>query len=150
VERSVRGLSTLPQEIHQYLHSAKPAEPNTQPLGQLQNPESQARYTGYIVKFVCFYLQIIADEEAQILQYQQEQASQQAQQAQQVQQVQQAQQTQQGEITNSKSNMLYSNKSTAGGSNVESNSSTQPCCRLCKQDKIIYPNIIKDARKLFT
>ena len=31
------------------------------PLARLQNPESQARYAGYMVKFVCYFLRIIAD-----------------------------------------------------------------------------------------
>jgi hypothetical protein len=96
----------------------------------MKNPESQARYVSYMVKFVCFHLQILADEEVRILQYRQEQASQQAQ---------QAQQKQQAEIANSESDVLYSDKSTAGGSDEESHSSTQPRCRQRKQDKTTHP-----------
>ncbi|KAI9881854.1 MAG: Superkiller protein 3, partial [Watsoniomyces obsoletus] len=65
IERCVKGLSTLPHEIRRWLRSAKREAPDTRPLGRLQNPESQARYAGYIVKFVCFYLRIIEDERAQ-------------------------------------------------------------------------------------
>jgi hypothetical protein len=64
IERCVKGLATLPQEIRRWLRSAKREAPDTRPLGRLQNPESQARYARYIAKFVCFYLWIIADEEA--------------------------------------------------------------------------------------
>jgi superfamily II DNA helicase RecQ len=65
IEKCVKGLSTLPHEIRRWLRSAKREAPDTRPLGRLQNPESQARYAGYIVKFVCFYLRIIEDERAQ-------------------------------------------------------------------------------------
>jgi hypothetical protein len=33
-------------------------------MARLQNPEGQARYAGYIVMFVCYFLRIIANEEA--------------------------------------------------------------------------------------
>jgi hypothetical protein len=95
-----------------------------------------------MVKFVCFYLRILADEEVRILQYRQEQASQQAQQAQ------QAQQTQQAEIADSESDVLHSDESTAGGSDEESDSSTQPRRRQRKQDKTTHPDMMKDAREL--
>lgn len=32
-------------------------------MARLQNPESQATYAGYYVKFVCYFLRIIADEQ---------------------------------------------------------------------------------------
>jgi hypothetical protein len=123
IEKCVKGLWTLPHKIRRYLRSAKPTEPDTRPLGRMQNPDSQARYASYIVKFVCFYLRIPADEEVRILQHRQEQTSQQAQ---------QTQQTQQAEITDSGGDMLYSNESTTGGSDAESDSSTQPRRRQCK------------------
>ncbi|KAF1922165.1 uncharacterized protein M421DRAFT_40317, partial [Didymella exigua CBS 183.55] len=63
VERSVRGLATLPHELRRWLRSAKLSEADTRPLARLQNPESQAWYAGYMVKFVCFYLRVLADEE---------------------------------------------------------------------------------------
>jgi hypothetical protein len=65
MERCVKGLSTLPHEIRRWLRSAKREAPDTRPLGRLQNPESQARYAGYMVKFVCFYLRIIENERLQ-------------------------------------------------------------------------------------
>jgi hypothetical protein len=65
IKRCVKGLSSLPHEIRRWLRSAKREAPDTRPLGRLQNPESQARYAGYIIKFVCFYLRIIEDEGAQ-------------------------------------------------------------------------------------
>jgi hypothetical protein len=65
IERCVKGLSTLLYEIRRWLCSAKREAPDTRLLGRLQNLESQARYAGYIVKFVCFYLRIIEDERAQ-------------------------------------------------------------------------------------
>lgn len=65
MERCLNGLSTLPHEIRRWLRSAKREAPDTRPLGRLQNPENQARYAGYLVKFVCFYLRIIQDERVQ-------------------------------------------------------------------------------------
>jgi hypothetical protein len=32
----------------------------------LQNPESQARYAGYMVKFVCYALRFVADAEVRM------------------------------------------------------------------------------------
>jgi hypothetical protein len=64
VERSVAGLSTLPRETRRWLRSAKRQEVDPHPLARLQNPESQARYASYIVKFVCYFLRILADVEA--------------------------------------------------------------------------------------
>jgi hypothetical protein len=34
-------------------------------MARLQNPESQAHYTGYIVMFVCYIMRLVEDEEAQ-------------------------------------------------------------------------------------
>jgi hypothetical protein len=65
IEKSVRGLSTLPQETRRWLRSVKQAEVDPRLLARLQNPESQATYAGYMVRFVCFYLRIIADAQAQ-------------------------------------------------------------------------------------
>jgi len=64
VERSVAGLSTLGRETRRWLRSAKLEEIDQRPLARLQNPESQARYAGYMVMFVCYFLRIIANEEA--------------------------------------------------------------------------------------
>lgn len=64
IERSVRGLATVAQETRRWLKSPQQAEPCLQPMGRLQNPESQAGYTRHIVKFVCYLLRIIVDEEA--------------------------------------------------------------------------------------
>ena len=66
IEQSVKGLASLPRETRRWLRSAKQAEADQRPLARLQNPESQATYTGYIVRFVCFYLRIIADEERRV------------------------------------------------------------------------------------
>ncbi|KAF1934619.1 hypothetical protein EJ02DRAFT_516885 [Clathrospora elynae] len=52
VERSVAGLSTLPQETRRWLRSAKQSEVDQRPMARLQNPESQAVYTSYVVKFL--------------------------------------------------------------------------------------------------
>ncbi|KAJ8118474.1 hypothetical protein OPT61_g566 [Boeremia exigua] len=66
VERSVKGLSTLARETRRWLRSAKRQEIDQRPIARLQNPESQARYAGYIVKFVCYALRFVADAEARI------------------------------------------------------------------------------------
>jgi len=69
IERSVRGLATLPQETRRWLRSAQQTEIDQRPLARLQNPESQATYAGYMIRFVCFYLRIIADEERRVEEY---------------------------------------------------------------------------------
>jgi hypothetical protein len=63
IERCVKGLATLPQETQRWLRSAQQTDIDQRPLARLQNPESQAVYASYIVRFVCFYLRVIADEE---------------------------------------------------------------------------------------
>jgi hypothetical protein len=63
VEQSVAGLSTLVRETKRWLRSAQREEIDQRPLARLQNPESQARYGGYIIMFTCYVLRIIADEE---------------------------------------------------------------------------------------
>jgi superfamily II DNA helicase RecQ len=69
IERSVCGLATLPQETRRWLRSAQQTVVDQRPLARLQNPESQAVYASYMVRFVCFYLRIIADEERQVDRY---------------------------------------------------------------------------------
>ena len=63
IERSVAGLATLGRETRRWLRSAQREEVNQRPMARLQNPESQATYAGYYVKFVCYFLRIIADEQ---------------------------------------------------------------------------------------
>ncbi len=66
MERSVKGLATLPQEVRRWLRSAKQSEVDPQPIARLQNPESQTVYASYMVRFVCFYLRIIEDDERRL------------------------------------------------------------------------------------
>ena len=66
MERSVAGLSTLARQTRRWLRSAQQTEVDQRPLARLQNPESQARYAGYMVRFVCYMLRIVADEEARM------------------------------------------------------------------------------------
>ena len=66
VERSVQGLSTLARETRRWLRSAKRQEIDQRPIARLQNPESQARYASYMVKFVCYALRFVADAEARL------------------------------------------------------------------------------------
>ncbi|RYP28637.1 hypothetical protein DL767_007119 [Monosporascus sp. MG133] len=68
IERGVKGLSTLSRETRRWLRSAKRSEADVRPFARLQNPESQATYTGYIVKFVCYFLRVLANEERRIAQ----------------------------------------------------------------------------------
>jgi hypothetical protein len=67
VERSVKGLSTLAQETRRWLRSAKRQEVDQRPIARLQNPESQARYASYMVKFICYALRFVADAEARMI-----------------------------------------------------------------------------------
>ncbi|CAE7221575.1 hypothetical protein PTNB73_10542 [Pyrenophora teres f. teres] len=69
IERCVKGLATLPRETRRWLRSARPTDPDQRPLARLQNPESQATYVSYVVRFVCFYLRLIADEESRMNAY---------------------------------------------------------------------------------
>jgi hypothetical protein len=62
VEKSVSGLSTLHRDTRRWLRSAKREEMDLRPLARLQNPSSQARYAGYMARFVCYFLRITADE----------------------------------------------------------------------------------------
>jgi hypothetical protein len=66
IEKCVKGLANLPQETRRWLRSARQTKVGQRPLARLQNPESQATYAGYMVRFVCFYLRLIADEEARV------------------------------------------------------------------------------------
>jgi hypothetical protein len=66
VERSVKGLATLPQEVRRWLRSARQSEVDTRPMARLQNPESQTVYASYMVRFVCFYLRIIENDEQRL------------------------------------------------------------------------------------
>jgi hypothetical protein len=59
VERSVAGLMSLAQETRRWLRSVKRGEVDVRPMGRLQNPESQARYTRYMKRFVCYCLRIV-------------------------------------------------------------------------------------------
>ena len=43
------------------------------PLARLQNPESQAVYASYMMRFVCFYLRVLADEEQRIVRFREQQ-----------------------------------------------------------------------------
>jgi hypothetical protein len=69
IESCVKGLATLPQETRRWLRSARQTEVDQRPLARLQNPESQATYASYMVRFVCFYLRVIADEAARVEEY---------------------------------------------------------------------------------
>ena len=59
VEQCVEGLSTLPQELRRWLKSVKMSETDQRPMGRLQNKESQARYSGYVKRLVCYSLRVL-------------------------------------------------------------------------------------------
>jgi superfamily II DNA helicase RecQ len=128
VERSVKGLATLPQELRRWLRSAKQNEIDPRPLGRLQNPESQAVYASYIVKFVCFYLRVLADEEQRIIRFRQ----------------------QQDPAADCESEQTSSSEADSGndeeGSEADDDS-PRPRRRTRRQTQ---PDLMKDARELFT
>jgi hypothetical protein len=64
----VAGLSTLAQETGRWPRSAKRQEIDQQSTARLQKPESQTSYTGYMVKYACYVLRIVADKEARMAQ----------------------------------------------------------------------------------
>ena len=64
VERAVSGLSSFDQETRRWLRSAKQSEPDVRPLARLQNPESQARYAGYMRRCVCYCLRVYKSDES--------------------------------------------------------------------------------------
>lgn len=64
VERCVLRLVRIPHEIRRWLRSAKRDEPDVRPLARLQNPESQSRYAGYMVMFICHVLRVVATSDS--------------------------------------------------------------------------------------
>ena len=63
IEQSMTGLSTLAHETRQWLKSAQQYKIAMRPMAQLQNPESQGRYTLYMQRFVCYCLRVAAVEQ---------------------------------------------------------------------------------------
>lgn len=59
VEQCVEGLSTLPQELRRWLRSVKMSETDQRPMARLQNKDSQARYSGYVKRLVCYSLRVL-------------------------------------------------------------------------------------------
>jgi hypothetical protein len=53
IQKCVKGLATLPQEMRRWLRSAQQTDIDQRLLARLQNPESQATYAGYVVRFAC-------------------------------------------------------------------------------------------------
>ncbi|CAE7221515.1 hypothetical protein PTTW11_11425 [Pyrenophora teres f. teres] len=68
-DRDKEKLQLAATLIVQLIESARPTDPDQRPLARLQNPESQATYVSYVVRFVCFYLRLIADEESRMNAY---------------------------------------------------------------------------------
>jgi hypothetical protein len=136
IEQSVKGLAMLPQELRRWLQSAKQGKVDQRPLGQLQNPESQAVYASYMVRFVCFYLRVLADEEQRIVLFRRQQAA--------------AADLESCEETGSEEDSTADNEEDSEdkeeGSKADSNS-PQPRRRRCQQTQL---DMMKDARKLFT
>ena len=63
IEKSVAGLSTLHPETRRWLRSAKRKEADGRSMARLQNPESQARYAGYIKRFIYYCLRVLTEPE---------------------------------------------------------------------------------------
>jgi hypothetical protein len=129
IERSVKGLATLPQELRRWLRSAKQSEVDPRPIGRLQNPESQAVYASYVAKFVCFYLRVLADEEQRIMQFRERQ----------------------GSAVDCESEEASSSEADSGdneeGSEADDSDSMRPRRRTRRKPQ---PDPMKDARELFT
>ena len=129
IERSVKGLATLPQELRRWLRSAKQSEVDPRPMGRLQNPQSQAVYASYVAKFVCFYLRVLADEEQRIMQFRQ----------------------QQGSTADSESEEASSSEADSGdneeGSEADDSDSMRPRRRTRRKAQ---PDLMRDTRELFT
>ena len=68
--KGIIGLSTLHQETRRWLRSAKREEADGRPMARLQNPESQARYAGYMKRFIYYCLRVLVepqpDEETEV------------------------------------------------------------------------------------
>jgi hypothetical protein len=129
VKRSAKGLATLLQELRRWLQRAKLSKINVQLLAQLQNPESQAVYASYIVRFVCFYLQVLGDKDQQIIRIQQQQDT--------------AALSKSSAASSSKEN----SKDNRNKGSKANNNSPQPQHRARSQQAL---DIIKNARELFT
>jgi hypothetical protein len=132
IERSVRGLATLPQETRRWLRSAQQTEIDQRPLARLQNPESQATYAGYIIRFVCFYLRIVADEERRVDKY--------------VAQRDQAVDVYSASDEDASTESEYNNSDIEGTIDSNDNDSVVP---QRQPRRIVQANKIKDARELF-
>jgi superfamily II DNA helicase RecQ len=134
IERCVKGLATLPQETRRWLRSARQTEVDQRPLARLQNPESQATYADYMVRFVCFYLRIVADEEAQVEKYMSQRDP-----------VVDSSEESNGEDASTESEYDDSNNDNDADSN--DNDSVVPQCRPRKK---VRTDKMKDARELFS
>src|SRR5689334_9715986 len=100
------------------------------PLARLQNPESQAVYASYIVRFVCFYLRILANKEQRIMRFREQQNA--------------AAYAESRLASGSKENSKEDNNSKGSKANSNSLQPQRTTRNLTQQD------IVKDARKLFT
>lgn len=70
----VNVLATLLQEKRRWLRSANQSEAQYWLMARLQNPASQTQYASYRVRSVCFFLCVLADEEQQIVRFEQRQS----------------------------------------------------------------------------
>jgi superfamily II DNA or RNA helicase len=138
IEKCVKGLATLPRETRRWLRSAKHNEVDQRPLARLQNPESQATYASYIVRFVCFYLRILADEESRVDEYLSQRS-----------QVVDSSDEGSGEDAGIESECEYNDNDNDNDSNADStdNDSIAPTRR---PRKSVVKDTMKDARELFS
>jgi superfamily II DNA helicase RecQ len=133
IERSVKGLATLPQELRRWLRSAKQSEIDVRPLGRLQNPESQAVYASYMVRFVCFYLRVLGDEEQRIMRFRQRQDT--------------AALSESSAAWSSEESSEENSEDDENEGSRANNDSPRPRRRTRSQQA---PDLMKDARELFT
>lgn len=131
VERSVKGLATLPQEIRRWLRSAKQSEVDPRPLARLQNPESQTIYASYMARFVCFYLRVLGDGEQRVYRVRQRRVD-----------------SDSEEATGEEDSEEDSEEGSKDGENSEAESDAPQPRRTTRRQGLV--DRMKDARKLFT
>ena len=66
-DRYINGLRILPREIRRWLRSVKKSNPDSRPLGPLQNKTSQDWYVSYWKWFICYCLRLVEKGEQEVM-----------------------------------------------------------------------------------
>lgn len=75
IEKCVRGLTSLDNELRRWLRSAQASEPDLRPMARLQNAESQARYASYLTRFLTYSMRVLQSQEGRTVAAEEAEAS---------------------------------------------------------------------------